>query len=281
MPTSGIRSWIRGRSGGEGRVGAAAWAVPAAPAKARALRLALPALPAISALILVVLLGGELAISGCIAAPAADIPTRGSFAPLDQPAQYPSDRLYHLQHLRLELDFDLRRRTVAGTATNTVVPLLPGLDHLVFHAAGLQVSRVRLGADQAKELEFSTDPEAQTLSVRLPRAYGPQDRLEVAIDYSAQPRAGLYVAAPDRAYPERPWQMFSDGEPQLNRYWFPSWDEPDDRATSELLATVARLGTRLGELRFDTDLDVAHGVVRFAELVKLASLLQRGYLRQL
>ena len=43
----------------------------------------------------------------------------------------------------------------------------------------------------------------------------------------------------------------------------------------ELLATVARLGTRLGELRFDTDLDIAHGVVRFAELVKLASLLQR------
>jgi DNA helicase-2/ATP-dependent DNA helicase PcrA len=43
----------------------------------------------------------------------------------------------------------------------------------------------------------------------------------------------------------------------------------------ELLASVARLGTRLGELRFDTDLDIAHGVVRFAELVKLASLLQR------
>jgi DNA helicase-2/ATP-dependent DNA helicase PcrA len=43
----------------------------------------------------------------------------------------------------------------------------------------------------------------------------------------------------------------------------------------ELLATVARLGTRLGELRLDTELDVAHGVVRFVELVKLASLLQR------
>ncbi len=32
----------------------------------------------------------------------------------------------------------------------------------------------------------------------------------------------------------------------------------------ELLATVARLGTRLRELRLDTELDVAHGVVRFA-----------------
>jgi DNA helicase-2/ATP-dependent DNA helicase PcrA len=43
----------------------------------------------------------------------------------------------------------------------------------------------------------------------------------------------------------------------------------------ELLATIARLGARLGELRLDTELDVAHGVVRFAELVKLASLMQR------
>jgi aminopeptidase N len=251
MPTSAIRSWIReirGRSGGEGRAGPAARAIPVARAKALAARAALPAIIALVLVVLAALLAA-LAVTGRIAAPAADIPARGSFAPPDQPAQYPSDRLYHLQHLRLELAFDLRRRTVAGTATNTVVPLLPGLDHLVFHAAGLQVSRVRLGVDKAEELEFATDPEAQTLSVRLPRAYGPQDRLEVAIDYSAQPRAGLYVVAPDRAYPERPWQMFSDGEPQLNRYWFPSWDEPDDRATSELLATVERPFEAIGNGR--------------------------------
>jgi aminopeptidase N len=181
--------------------------------------------------------------SGRAAAQTADAPARGAFAPADQPAQYPSDRLYDLQHLRLDLAFDLRRRSVEGTATNVLVPLRSGLDHLVFHAAGLRIARVRLAgpgseAAAAAELAFSTDPEAQTLTVRLPRAYGPQERLEVAIDYSAQPRAGLYVIAPDRAYPDRPWQLFSDGEPQLNRYWFPSWDEPDDRTTSELLATV-------------------------------------------
>gem|GEM_PF-23994 len=254
----------------------------ATPAKVAALA----AVAALAGLAAMAALG--LAVTGRVARQAGNVATRGSFAPADQPAQYPSDRLYHLQHLRLELAFDLRRRTVAGTATNTLVPLLPGLDHLVFHAAGLQVSRIRLAllpaaAEQpapsgqtgpsgqagqgepatpgplalarqpglpatpgsprqpvAGELEFSTDPEAQTLTVRLPRAYGPRDRLEVAIDYSAQPRAGLYVIAPDRGYPERPWELFSDGEPQLNRYWFPSWDEPDDRATSELLATVER-----------------------------------------
>ena len=43
----------------------------------------------------------------------------------------------------------------------------------------------------------------------------------------------------------------------------------------ELLETVARTGSRLGELRFDTDLDVSHAVVRYLELVKLAALIER------
>src|SRR3712207_6426679 len=43
----------------------------------------------------------------------------------------------------------------------------------------------------------------------------------------------------------------------------------------ELLEELPRVGTRLGELRFDTDLDVAHASVRYLELVKIAALLAR------
>ena len=43
----------------------------------------------------------------------------------------------------------------------------------------------------------------------------------------------------------------------------------------ELLDTVARTGSRLTEMRFDTDLDVSHAVVRYLELLKLAALLER------
>ena len=45
---------------------------------------------------------------------------------------------------------------------------------------------------------------------------------------------------------------------------------------AEVLESVSRIGGRLGELRLDTELDVAHGVVRYLELLKLAALLQRG-----
>ena len=44
----------------------------------------------------------------------------------------------------------------------------------------------------------------------------------------------------------------------------------------EVLESVARVGGRLSELRLDTELDIAHGVVRYLELVKLAALLQRA-----
>jgi DNA helicase II / ATP-dependent DNA helicase PcrA len=43
----------------------------------------------------------------------------------------------------------------------------------------------------------------------------------------------------------------------------------------ELLEGTMRAGSRLGELRFDTDLDVSHAVVRYLELLKLAALIAR------
>ncbi len=43
----------------------------------------------------------------------------------------------------------------------------------------------------------------------------------------------------------------------------------------ELLESTMTTGGRLGELRFDTDLDVTHAVVRYLELLKLAALIAR------
>jgi RecB family exonuclease len=47
------------------------------------------------------------------------------------------------------------------------------------------------------------------------------------------------------------------------------------RLREQVLEDVARIGGRLGELRLDTELDVAHGVARYLELLKVSALLQR------
>jgi aminopeptidase N len=160
-----------------------------------------------------------------------------SFAPEGTPVHYMPTRQYDLQHLRLDLAFDWDAKSVAGTATHTLAPLLPGVDSLVFNAAGLDVRKVRVNG---AERPFSLDPQAATLTVKLDRGYNPQDRLEVAIDYSARPEGGLYFVGPDAGYPRKPRQIYSQGEPNLNRHWFPTWDYPNDRATTEMIATVKR-----------------------------------------
>src|SRR6185295_9512010 len=180
-----------------------------------------------------------LALAAVLPAVAVPLP----FAPAGTPARYMPTRQYDLQHLRLDLVFDWDAKSVAGTATNTLAPLLPGLDAVVFHAIGLDVQKVRV--DGAERL-FDVDPQAGTLTVRLGRAYGPEDRLEVAVDYSANPQGGLYFVGPDKAYPGKPRQIYSQGETELNRYWFPSWDYPNDRATTEMIATVERPFTVIG-----------------------------------
>jgi aminopeptidase N len=177
---------------------------------------------------------GLLLLSGlAFAAPGA---AREPFAPPDLPPQYLPDHGYDLQHVRLDLRFDWDARSVSGTATETLTPRVPGLRQLVFDAAGLAVRRVRVGG---AERPFELDPAAETLTVDLGQERGPQDRLEVAIEYAADhPRNGLFFVGPDAAYPDKPKQIYSQGESRANHFWFPVWDNPNDHATWEVLATV-------------------------------------------
>jgi hypothetical protein len=72
----------------------------------------------------------------------------------------------------------------------------------------------------------------------MPRVLTAGDEIEVAIDYSARPRRGLYFVGPDDGYPNKPVQAWTQGEDEDSRYWFPCYDYPNNRATSEVVATV-------------------------------------------
>lgn len=103
-----------------------------------------------------------------------------------------------------------------------------------------------------------------------------------------RPRDGLvlaYAAASDRGARQPPSPFAEEARAALGAGWEDREEElfgPDEalHATfrelrDELLHSVPKVGGRLGEMRLDTDLDVAHGAVRYLELVKLAALMDR------
>ena len=83
------------------------------------------------------------------------------------------------------------------------------------------------------------------MSHSLDRSYSFRDTLAVSIAYSCTPKKGLYFVQPDSGYPGKPAQIWTQGEDMDNHFWFPCYDFPNDRATSEVIATVQAKYTAL------------------------------------
>ena len=156
------------------------------------------------------------------------------FAPPDAPEHPPRDRTFRLHHLRLKVTIDDRERSVSGTATHRLSPINDGLKTLALDAADLSIRRIV--DDAAKVLEWEVH--GDSLEIRLGKARKAGETFEVRISYDAKPRRGLFFMAPDKAYPKRPRVVWTQGEDEDNRAWFPSYDYPNQRFTSEVLATV-------------------------------------------
>jgi DNA helicase-2/ATP-dependent DNA helicase PcrA len=109
--------------------------------------------------------------------------------------------------------------------------------------------------------------------------------LYVAAGRSRRRLVLAYPAHDDRGDPRRPSPLLDALAGQIGGGWTDQEEElfgPAETLHStyrlmrdELLAGTARAGGRLSELRFDTDLDVTHAVVRYLELLKLAALIER------
>jgi DNA helicase-2/ATP-dependent DNA helicase PcrA len=102
----------------------------------------------------------------------------------------------------------------------------------------------------------------------------------------ARSRAVLsHARADDRGVPVAPLPIVEEARIALGADWEEREEELFGPAETlpatyrllrdELLEGTLRAGGRLGELRFDTDLDVSHAVVRYLELLKVAALIAR------
>ena len=155
--------------------------------------------------------------------------------PYNEKAEYARSRTYDLQHLKLELAFDLSRRELLGTATLRLAPLAGDLREVALDSAGLKIESI---TEAGRKLDFRTTD--QQVFITLTRQYPAGRPVEFVIRYTAQPKRGLFFVFPDKHHPNRPKQIWADGDTAggNNRYWFPGYDFPNDKTTTEMLVTV-------------------------------------------
>ncbi|HXW76851.1 MAG TPA: M1 family aminopeptidase, partial [Candidatus Eremiobacteraceae bacterium] len=149
---------------------------------------------------------------------------------------YPRYHEYQLDDVRVKVSFDEVKGIVYGDTTNTLTTIQPQTTFVDFDSAGLRYSRIALPGGFA--LRYQTFGE--TLRVFLPSAAPAGTKLAIEAVYSATPNKGLYFVRPDSWYPDRPWEVWSQGEMTDNHSWFPTYDWPDMPATSETIVTVPK-----------------------------------------
>jgi aminopeptidase N len=148
--------------------------------------------------------------------------------------RYAPDRIVDVEHIRLDLELDVERRRLSGTCTTTLAPINDGVRFLELDAVELEITAVRLSG--GTQLEHTYD--GKRLRIDMGRLRKTGERLTLVVEYAATPRRGLYFVGPDEAYPDRPRQVWSQGQDEDSRYWFPCFDSPNEKSTSEVVATV-------------------------------------------
>ncbi|HEU0034776.1 MAG TPA: M1 family aminopeptidase [Kofleriaceae bacterium] len=147
--------------------------------------------------------------------------------------RYAPDRVVDIQHILLELEIDPREHRVAGVATLRCSVIAPGTTLLELDAVELAIESVQVAGTAAP---FRHD--GKKLRVELARPLATGAELVISVRYQGAPRRGLYFIAPDEGYPQKPLQVWSQGQDEDSRYWFPCIDAPHEKATSELVVTV-------------------------------------------
>ena len=78
-----------------------------------------------------------------------------------------------------------------------------------------------------------------TTTITLNQTYQPKDTVSVKINYH-------HLNVSDNAFYANGGYVFTDCEPEGARYWFPCWDKPSDKATTDITVKVpksAKLGS--------------------------------------
>ncbi|MBX3110665.1 MAG: M1 family metallopeptidase [Fimbriimonadaceae bacterium] len=141
------------------------------------------------------------------------------------PVQAKDRHEYDLLDVAWDISFDFAKGTVKGDVTNTLKTTKDGA-LLVFDRPKLTIDSVKV---DGKTVAFE-----QNDTVMAVRVKGRAGRvMKVRVQYHGAPEAGIYFVPAKYAFPAKTPVVYTQGEMVDNRYWLPTYDWPDDKATSQ------------------------------------------------
>ena len=153
---------------------------------------------------------------------------------------YAPERQVDILHLAIDVTPNFKLRTVAGNVTLTFKPIVKPLTELHLDAVDLTIERVEC----AEKLTHNATDREITFVFANAIPVGKETKL--TIHYRAEPKKGLYFRTPEMGYPATDMHLFTQGETTEARHWYPCYDHPNDKFTSEVTCRVALTSSVVG-----------------------------------
>lgn len=162
--------------------------------------------------------------------------------------QYRAERekVSDLVHTKLKVSFDYSKSEMMGEAWITLTPHFYNVSELELDAKAMLIHSI---TSDGKELKYEYDN--SKLNIKLGNTYAKGDEYTVYIKYTARPEEvkqqgseaitsakGLYFIDPLETDPNKPTQIWTQGETEASSCWFPTIDAPNQKTSQEIYMTV-------------------------------------------
>ena len=161
-----------------------------------------------------------------------------------------AEKINSLVHTKLDLKFDFAKEQVNGEAWITLKPHFYATNKLTLDAKAMLIHDVELVKGNAKsKLKFTNDD--QQVFIDLDKSYKKNEEYTVYIKYTARPNEvkqagsaaitdakGMYFINAQGTDPDKPTQIWTQGETESSSCWFPTIDKPNQKTSEEIYLTV-------------------------------------------
>ncbi len=160
--------------------------------------------------------------------------------------KYAPSREIDITHQTLDVTPDFDRRSVAGTIKIEFKPVAKPFAELKLDAVDLTITNV-----EASAAILGWQNTGEQLIVTFKEAIPADTESWVKVAYSAgAPEEGLYFRTPAMGYRDGDTHLWTQGEMHEARHWFPSFDYPNEKFTTEMICRVPEGMVALSNGRF-------------------------------
>lgn len=159
-------------------------------------------------------------------------------------------KVTELKHTKLKVNFDYQKEQMNGEEWLTASPYFYATNELTLDAKGMLIHEVALD-NNGKKTPLKYDYKNDILKISLDKTYQKNQDYTVYIKYTSRPNEvkqqgsmaindakGLYFINAQGTDPDKPTQIWTQGETESSSAWFPTIDKPNQKTTQEIYMTV-------------------------------------------